>query len=225
MFPFVCDIWNAISYATYIRPRRQVSFPSRRQAKISVNSSRIAHLLFAVTPSNVFASCYDIAWLGSRSNSNIRNSAWVDGLYECISSRGWDIEHCSIPPPLLGAPANGNRKSISLSESEHQPSARGTNSPVFRIQDTFRTVIWLRYFLICAWVVTSIVIEVFPSIVISDRWRPTTGSSCCQICKLVSSRSRTAAMIAVGPNRKPPSPIKYDGLTRTVLEKVFRSVY
>ena len=64
----------------------------------------------------------------------------------------------------------------------------------------------------------------FPSIVISDRWRPT-GSSCCQVCKLVSSRSRTAAMIAVGPNRKPPSPIKYDGLTRTVLEKVFRPVY
>ena len=63
------------------------------------------------------------------------------------------------------------------------------------------------------WVVTSIVIKVFPSIVISDRR-----------CKLVSSRSRTAA-VAVGPNRKLPSPIKYDGLTRTVLEKVFRPVY
>ncbi len=60
---------------------------------------------------------------------------------------GWDIDHCSIPPPLLGAPANGNRKSISLSESEHQPSARGTNSPVFRSQETFRTVILLRLIL------------------------------------------------------------------------------
>ena len=47
----------------------------------------------------------------------------------------------------------------------------------------------------------------FPSIVISDRRRP---SSCCKGCKPVSSRSRTAA-IAIGHNRKPPSPIKYDG--------------
>ena len=42
---------------------------------------------------------------------------------------------------------------------------------------------------------------------ISDRRRP---SSCCKGCTPVSSRSRTAA-IAIGHNRKPPSPIKYDG--------------
>ena len=56
---------------------------------------------------------------------------------------------------------------------------------------------------------------------ISDRWR---RGSCWQVCKLVSSRSHTAPIV-VGRNRKPPSPIKYDGLTRTVLEKVFRPVY
>ena len=47
----------------------------------------------------------------------------------------------------------------------------------------------------------------FSSIVISDWRRP---SSCCQVCKLVSSRSRTAA-IAIGHKRKPASHIKYDG--------------
>ncbi len=130
-----------------------------------------------------------MAWLGSRSNSNIRNSACVDGLYECISSRGWDecissrgwdIEHCSIPPPLFGAPANGNRKSISLSESEHQPSARGTNSPVFRIPRNFSNSDLITVNIM--WVVTSFVIKVF------FRRSP---SSCCQVCKLVSPRSRT----------------------------------
>ena len=39
MFQFVCTICNAISYATKIRPRRKVSFPPRRQAKINVNSA------------------------------------------------------------------------------------------------------------------------------------------------------------------------------------------
>ena len=47
----------------------------------------------------------------------------------------------------------------------------------------------------------------FPSIVISDR---RSLALCCQVYKLVSSRSRTAA-IAIGHNWKPPSPIKYDG--------------
>ena len=73
------------------------------------------------------------------------------------------------------------------------------------------------------WVVTDIFHyrSFFPSIVISDR-----RSSCCQVYKLVSSRSHTAA-IALGPNynRKRSSPIKYDGLTHTVLEKAFRPVY
>ena len=141
-----------------LRTWRQICFPPRRKAKISVNTSLIAHSL-SLPPMYLRRSCYDIAWLGSRSNSNIRNSACVDGLYECISSRGWDIEHCSIPPPLLDAPANGNQKSISLSESEHHPSARGRNSPVFRIPRNFSnsdliTVNIMR-------VLTSFVIKVF----------------------------------------------------------------
>ena len=48
---------------------------------------------------------------------------------------GWDIDHCSIPPPLLGAPANGNRKWILFSEP--QLTARGSNSPVFHIPRNF----------------------------------------------------------------------------------------
>ena len=35
------------------------------------------------------------------SNSDIRNSACLDGWNESISTRDWDVKHCSIPPPLL----------------------------------------------------------------------------------------------------------------------------
>ena len=69
--------------------------------------------------------------------------------------RGWDVEHCSIPPTLLSAPANGNRKS--LSESEHQPSAQGTNYPVFRIS---KKLFVSDLITVNMWLVTSFVIEV-----------------------------------------------------------------
>ena len=140
MFPFVCNICNAISYATSIRSLRQVSFPPRRQAKISGNTNLIAHLQFAVTPSNVFASCYDIAWLGSRSNSNIRNSDCVDGLYECVSSRGWDIEHCSITPPLLRCRPQMGTESQSRCRSRSTNLRHGDEISRFSYP-TFRTVI------------------------------------------------------------------------------------
>ena len=80
----------------------------------------------------------------------------------------WTMEHCSVPPPLLGAPANGNRKLISLSSrSTIQPSARGASG------DEISRFSYPRNFsnsdLITVnrpmLVVTYFVIEVFPSIV------------------------------------------------------------
>ena len=67
------------------------------------------------------------------------------------------------------------------------------------------------------WVVTSFVIEVFPSIV-SDLC---TDGGLALVGKLSYRDHVRTAAIAVGPNRKPPSPIKYDGLTCTFLETNF----
>ena len=77
----------------------------------------------------------------------------------------WDIEHCSIPPPLLGVPANGNRKSISLSKSEHQPSARGASGDEISRFSYPRNFSNSDLITVNMRVVTSFVIEVFPLIV------------------------------------------------------------
>ena len=45
MFSFVCNICMSSATQPKLRQRRQVSFPPRRQAKISVNTRLIAHSL------------------------------------------------------------------------------------------------------------------------------------------------------------------------------------